>query len=337
MGRLLKRGAVMLVLALVGLGLVAYFITPWPSVLVVRAIFDKGAATASAALEKHVPAGIDETLGVRYDPGDPDALLDVYRPATVSPQAPTVVWIHGGGFVSGRRGDIANYLKVLAGRGFVVVNIDYTLAPSAQYPTPARQVAAALAFLDREGARYGVNRNALVLAGDSAGAQIAAQSANIVTSPDYSRLVGIPPAIRPRQLKGVLLHCGVYDVTSIDQSKGGVLGWFVHTVTWSYSGKRDWRESPGFETMSVARHVTAGFPSSFISVGNADPLAPQSVAIVDALREKGVPVQSLFYPEDHPAQLRHEYQFNLDQVDGARALEMSVVWLNQLVAQNPAT
>ncbi len=41
-----------------GLGLlafVAHFVTPWPSVLVIRAIFDNGAADASAKLEKHLP------------------------------------------------------------------------------------------------------------------------------------------------------------------------------------------------------------------------------------------------------------------------------------------
>lgn len=60
-----------------------------------------------------------------------------------------MVWIHGGGFVSGRRGDIENYLKVLAGEGFVVVNVDYTIAPTTTYPTPVRQFSRAVAYLDR--------------------------------------------------------------------------------------------------------------------------------------------------------------------------------------------
>ncbi|MCJ8156860.1 alpha/beta hydrolase fold domain-containing protein [Sphingomonas sp. LaA6.9] len=41
------------------------------------------------------------------------------------------MWVHGGGFVSERRGDLTNYLKVLAGKGFTVVNVDYTIAPEA--------------------------------------------------------------------------------------------------------------------------------------------------------------------------------------------------------------
>ena len=109
-------------LALGLLAFAAHFITPWPSVLVIRAVFDKGAADASAALEKHVPADVTAREAIRYDPGDPDALLDIYRTARPRAGAPTIVWVHGGGFVSGRRGDVANYLKVLAGQGFTTVS-----------------------------------------------------------------------------------------------------------------------------------------------------------------------------------------------------------------------
>jgi acetyl esterase/lipase len=286
----------------------AHFLTPWPGVLLIRAIFDKGAADASAKLEKHVPGGIVANEAVRYDSGDPTALLDVYRPEQLNRQAPTIVWVHGGGFVSGRRGDLTNYLKVLSGQGFATVSVDYTLAPTATYPTPVRQVSRALAFLVREGDRLGINPNALVIAGDSAGAQIAAQTANVVTSPAYAQQVGIEVPIAAEKLKGALLYCGIYDVTQLNPDQGGFLGWFVRTVTWAYSGKRNWSDAPGFEQMSVAREVTSQFPATFISAGNADPLGPQSVLMDNALRKAGVPVHSLFYPPDHEPKLGHEYQ-----------------------------
>ncbi len=136
----------------------------------------------------------------------------------------------------------------------MVVNVDYTIAPDAIYPEPIRQVGQALAFLDREGKRLGINRDAFVIAGDSAGAQLAAQTANIITSPDYASAVGIAAPIRAGQLRGALLYCGVYDVAQLGD------GWFIRTVTWAYSGKRDWRSVAGFERVSVARYVTKAFP-----------------------------------------------------------------------------
>lgn len=316
--------------ALIVAGVVLFFVSPWPSVLVIRAIFDSGAADASAALEKHVPADLIVHSAERYDAADAEALLDVYRPRILAPDAPTIVWIHGGGFVSGRRGDIANYLKILAGKGFAVVNVDYTIAPSATYPTPIRQLGQALRYVDANAEKLGVNRAALVLAGDSAGSQIAAQMANLVTAPDYARATGIASPMPPEHLKGALLHCGVYDVAELGQGKGGILGWFLRTVTWSYSGRRDWRDAPGFELMSVARHVTASFPATFISAGNADPLLPQSLLMDRALRAKGVAVESLFFAADHKPPLAHEYQFNLDGAAGQLALSRSVAWLKAL-------
>jgi len=316
-----------------GLAFAAHFITPWPSVLVIRAVFDKGAADASAALEKHVPADVTAREAIRYDPGDPDALFDIYRAARPRPGAPTIVWVHGGGFVSGRRGDIANYLKVLAGQGFTTVNIDYTIAPGATYPTPVRQVTRALAFLDRHAEELGINRESLVIAGDSAGAQIAAQVANLVTSPAYAAQVGIASPIRAEQLDGTLLYCGVYDMEALGRSGSGALGWFLRTVAWAYGGERDWREVEAFEQMSVARHMTPAFPATFISAGNDDPLEPQSRIMDDALRARGVRVESLFYPDGHEPALSHEYQFDLDGADGRHALARSVAWLSSLPGQ----
>lgn len=58
----------------------AFTLSPWPSVLVIRHVFDQGAAEASAKLEKHVPAGLREWTDLRYDAQDPDALLDLSSP-----------------------------------------------------------------------------------------------------------------------------------------------------------------------------------------------------------------------------------------------------------------
>ncbi|WP_374614853.1 alpha/beta hydrolase [Sphingorhabdus sp.] len=306
------------------------YITPWPSVWAIRMLFDHGAKTASDALVKHLPDNVIAQRALRYDTADRDALLDIYRPAQLDPARPTIVWIHGGGFVSGRRGDIENYLKILAGKGFAVVNVDYTIAPTATYPTPTRQFAKAIAYLDRNAGKLGINGDAFVFAGDSAGSHVAAQLANIVTAPDYARKVGITAPITPAEMKGALLHCGVFDAAMLEPDAGGFGGWFIRTVIWSYSGKREWRDVPGFETFSVGNYLTPAFPATFISAGNADPLGPQSVKFDRQLRAQGVTVTSLFYPPDHDPPLGHEYQFNLDGEAGQKALAETVKWLETL-------
>src|SRR5712672_1972994 len=96
--------------------LVAFQVSPWPSVLLIRRAFDKDAESASRALEKHIPPALSAQLNERYDPADPEALLDVFYPSAIADKPlPTIVWVHGGGWVSGSKDDIANYAKVLAG------------------------------------------------------------------------------------------------------------------------------------------------------------------------------------------------------------------------------
>jgi acetyl esterase len=333
-GRVSRRGKDIIrnlligMLAVLALVATAFALTPWPSVLIVRALFDRGAAKASRKLEAYVPASV-MTDTVRYDQADADALLDIHRPRGIVARGPTVVWILGGGFVSGRRGDVTNYAKILAGQGFVVVNVDYTIAPEAEYPGPVRQVSKALGFLSRNNKRLGLASGRLVLAGDSAGAQIAAQTAALVTNAAYARSLGVHAEIGTDQLAGVLLYCGVYDISGLGTC-GGPLGWFIDSAGWAYSGERHWRVEGSLRTMSLAPHITTAFPPAFITAGNADPLEPQSRALSAALRKAGVRVEILFFPEDYEPPLGHEYQFDLDLAAARTALRKSVAWLQSL-------
>ena len=315
--------------ALVVAVVVAFQFTPWPGVIVIRWLFDAGAKQTSDALVKHLPPDVVARLDEVYDAGSPQGRLDVFFPAgSEGRKLTTVVWIHGGGFVSGRKEDIGNYGRVLAGQGFTVVSVDYTIAPEAQYPGPVRQVNAALAWLVRNADRLPIDPERIVLAGDSAGAHIAAQLAIATTAPDYARGLGLAPSLPPGRLAGVLLLCGVYGTD--DMKLEGPFGLFLRTALRSYFGLDDFRADPRLEQFALARHVTKDFPPAFISAGNGDPLLPQSRTLAAALRARGVRVDELFFPADYSPALPHEYQFNLDTAAGREALARSVGFLRSL-------
>ena len=319
--------AALLVLLLAG----SFLVSPWPGVLLIRTIFDAGAAQTSQALERHVPPGIVEYPGEVYDATDPDGRFDLYLPppgaAADGGTLPLVVWVHGGGGVSGRRGDIGNYARILAGHGMAVASLDYSTAPEAVYPTPVRQVNAALGHLAANAARWGLAADRFVLAGDSAGAQIVAQVANLTVVPAYSRRIGIAPALGPGQLRGLLLFCGPYNMR-LDGHRG-LFRAFMRTVLWAYSGTRSFEDDPRFAAASVIDHVTADFPPAFISAGNADPLLPDSKALAEQLEGLGVTVQALFFPDEQVPPLPHEYQFNLDTEAGQIALQQAVAFVRE--------
>jgi len=323
-------------LAAVGVGVaLAARLSPWPGVLLLRwyggRLDAEQLPARAAALEALVPAGVGSDLDVAYLDDRPAARLDVHRPAVDGP-LPAVVWVHGGGYIGGTKDDLREYLRVLAGHGFATVGVDYTHAPSRTYPTQIEEVGAALRFLVDHADRYGIDPDRLVLAGDSAGAHIAAQAGFAIADGTYATDAGLPRPIPARSLRALVLCCGPYRM--IEQRVSGMTGFFVRTILWAYSGERDPARSGRFAHASVTDHVPAGLPPTYVTCGNDDPLLPHSRALVAALEAAGVDVDAHLHDEDHPARLAHEYQFDLRIPEAAGSLARIVALVQR--ATSPA-
>ncbi len=327
--RLLKWtvGIVLTLVVIIAAIWVAFQVSPWPNALLIRSAFDKNSAKVSTALEKYVPPGITQVENQQYRARDNDAFVDVFYPSATTAQLPTIVWVHGGAWVSGDKDDIDNYMKILASHGFTTVSVNYSIAPEKQYPTPIVQLNDALGYLQQNAQRLHIDDQRLMLAGDSAGSQIVAQMANIATSSSYANEIGIQPKLPANKLKGLLLSCGAYDLALPNYN--GAFGGFLHTVLWAYSGTKDFLNDPQLKTASVANYLTDKFPPSFITAGNVDPLLTQSTELAHRLNDLKVPTSTLFYPADHQPQLNHEYQFDLDTADAQKALTQMVEFAQQ--------
>jgi len=315
---------VVLVVAIV----LAFRFTPWPSVAIIQQAFSRGDQASEAALAKHVPNNVVTRRDLTYGKGR-DEIFDINYPEGTNRPLPTIVWVHGGGWVAGSKDGIANYLKVLAGYGYTTVGVEYSHGFGATYPKPVEQVNAALGYLVRNAAELNIDPDAIVLAGDSAGAQIGAQLAIIVTDASYATQMGISPSMKPKRLAAILLLSGAYDIERVDLE--GDFGWFVRTVLWAYSGTRDFMNDERFRLISVTHYVTNAFPPAFISSGNGDPLTPQAEALARKLKNLGVEVDGLFFPADYNPPLPHEYQFNLDTPAGQKALGRMLAFVGAVI------
>src|ERR1700684_168074 len=89
-------------------------------------------------------AGITETRDIAYAPGDRHA-LDIYQPNGQG-AAPVVVFIYGGGWKDGNKGEYRFVAAALAARGFLTVVPDYRLFPQVRFPTFLQDNAAAVAW-----------------------------------------------------------------------------------------------------------------------------------------------------------------------------------------------
>jgi len=325
------------IILLTGIIYAAFQVSPWPSALLIRSAFEKNAEKQSAIMAKYVPEGVNSVKNIQYKQGDSDAYLDVYYPSSVKntdKKLPTVVWVHGGGWISGNKNNVANYLKILAGKGYTTVGINYSIAPEKKYPTPVIQTNQALEYLNNNAGGLHIDNEQIVLAGDSAGSQIAAQVATMTTNPSYAKLLGIAPALQSSQLSGMLLSCGAYDIGIINADSNSEGAKLLKTFLWSYSGKKDFMKDQELMQASVINYVTPDFPPSFITAGNDDPLLSQSKAFAEKLISLGVPTEILFYPQNYSPALPHEYQFNLDTAAGQKALSQMVTFLGQNTTQN---
>jgi acetyl esterase len=303
--------------------------------LLIRVSFEIEGRRTRRALERHRVAGIGPEPSRRYSTLAGDCLLDVYRRRDLPGRRPVLVWIHGGGWLSGHRGDAAGYFTLLADAGYTVVSVGYSRAPGARYPTPVRQIAAALEYLVGNADGLDIDPGRFALAGDSAGAQLASQLAAMITDPEFAAEVGVRPGLKREALKAVILHCGIYDMRrflAVDDLPSRLLRWGVRQTFRAYTGTLD-AEGDVARQMSTLDHVSADFPPTFISGGNGDRLTEtQSRPLATALRAAGVEVEELFFSADREPALGHEYQFDLDDEAGQQALRRSLAFLARHLA-----
>lgn len=136
--------------------------------------------------------------------------LDIFPPVDGSKNAPIVVFVHGGGFVFGSKGDgviFDNVLDYFAARGMLGININYRLAPAHRWPAGTEDIAAVMAWLHANAAKFGGDPDNIYIIGHSAGA---AHVAGYTFNDDLQFNDG------DDGLRGSILVSGVYSADDID-------------------------------------------------------------------------------------------------------------------------
>lgn len=120
-----------------------------------------------------------------------DLALDFYPAPSPDPRgAPCVMVIHGGGWDSGDRAQLASFNHWLVGRGYAVAAISYRLAPKFLWPAQREDVLAAIAYLKARADELRIDPSRLVLLGRSAGGQIAEAVGYAANDPAIRGVVG---------------------------------------------------------------------------------------------------------------------------------------------------
>ena len=164
---------------------------------------------------------------IRYSENYPNSYLDITYPnKDKDPSNPTLIYFHGGGYFGGSKNvgdplagsDATALLDDICSEGFNLVNIDYVLVPEYHFPDPLIQANEAFRFLIENSEKYSLDMDNVVIMGSSAGAIIASQLGSIITNPDYAAALGISPALKPREVKAVVIDDAplVYDEFTLE-------------------------------------------------------------------------------------------------------------------------
>ena len=125
--------------------------------------------------ELNEPAPSTMTVTDESVPGDATVPVRLYRPAAADRSAAVIMYLHGGGFMLG---DLDSSDAIAWGfaeqTGAVVASVDYRLTPEHVYPAAADDCWRALSWLCENTERLGIDPQRVLVAGDSAGGNLAA-------------------------------------------------------------------------------------------------------------------------------------------------------------------
>ena len=129
---------------------------------------------------------VERITNISYGDAGRLNLLDIYRHRSRPSRGPTLVYLHGGAFRSGRKSREARPLLYrLASQGWVCISANYRLSPAAQFPDHVIDVKRVIAWVREHGHKYGADPAFLFVAGSSAGGNLASMAALTPNDPAF--------------------------------------------------------------------------------------------------------------------------------------------------------
>jgi len=224
--------------------------------------------------------------------GAPPVPVVTYRPVASHPDAPALVYIHSGGIVSGTpEVDDARCRQMVSELGMVIFSVDYRLAPEAPYPAAIEDCYAVLKWVHDHAAEQGIDRQRIVIGGDSAGGGLTACLALMA---------------RDRAEVAVLFQLLIYpmldDRTGTTVMPPPVMGEYIWTRAANhYAWNAYLGQTPG--CAGVPAYAAAfraadlsGLPPAYIGVGSLDLFLDEDLDYARRLMAAGVPTEVCVIP-----------------------------------------
>lgn len=217
--------------------------------------------------------------------------LDVYARQHTKVPVPTVVYIHGGGWVAGiKETDVLEALPYFE-MGCSFVNVEYRLASVSLAPAAVEDCRLALRWVYQNAKKFNFDTSRIIITGGSAGGHLALMTGMLDESAGFDAAKDWNPARLTLPVAAIVNWFGITDVNDL-LSGANRQGYAV-----SWLGSQSGREELA-RRVSPLTYVRKGLPPIFTVHGDADELVPYShaVRLHKALDDAGVPNRLLTIP-----------------------------------------
>jgi acetyl esterase len=243
---------------------------------------------------------LDVVRDVPYGPL-PEHRLDIYRPRDPNPR-PAVLYLHGGAFQILSKDTHWLMGLTFARMGGTVFVPNYRLAPRHPFPAAIEDACRAACWVQANAHRFGADVDRLVLAGESAGANLAC---SVAVAASWRRPEPYAAEVFEAGLRPQLLFpaCGILQVTDSERLLNPKLAPFTRTRLMEVSrGYLSGQVPPPHSLADPLCILEAGdaperpWPPTFAACGTRDPLLEDTRRLGRALQQRGVPHEVRIYP-----------------------------------------
>lgn len=230
--------------------------------------------------------------------------LDVWQQHNAKEPLPTVIYIHGGGWIWGDRTGAVPQLLPYLQKGWNAVNVEYRMASVSLAPAAVEDTRCALRWVIQNAKQYNIDPNRLVLTGHSAGGHLSLITGMLAPS---AGLDANCPGTEPLKVAAIVNWFGISDVNDLlsgPNYKNYAEMWLGSQTNRAEIARR----------VSPLTYVRAGLPPVLSIHGDADDVVPYSQAtrLHAALEKAGVPNKLITVPggkhgDFNPAQYEQLY------------------------------
>jgi acetyl esterase/lipase len=230
----------------------------------------------------------------------------VYYPKGTVGLLPTVIDIHGGGWMYGDKELNKYYCLYLASRGYAVVNMSYRLLPKTDIKGQVQDIFACLNWLDDNAQKHHADLSRVCLTGDSAGGHLSGLTICVQLSSALQKLYDVKPV--NFEIRAIGISHGVCDPAN------GFTG--VKLGDYEYRRMmfgKNWKKEEIFrkvnfrDTADCVLAENKSFPPLFIISSEADNLHPHTFALTNYLKEKNIPFTLKFWTKAQNENLGHVF------------------------------